>query len=233
MTIISKCKSDFFILDDGTKVKELELLKTFIKKYYDKAVILSLKDIAAKLYLSLSKMSADEQIVLLGIGEGGSIVANYISEYSQHRINVINTKWSRKWISRYDYTFVNGNIELAEYEKKEIILVEDVVATGETVKEFNNSIKKNGIKPSGICTAILSENCNSNIFEQFEFTLIGVLASSNSNNTNPKEPYWYPPIYSLRHLLYGEEEQSFFYELLYEKYKIPMSEIRQIVTLIK
>ena len=32
------------------------------------------------------------------------------------------------------------------------------------------------------------------------------------------DPFWYPPIYSLRHLMHGDDEMNSFYKVLNEKY---------------
>ena len=74
-------------------------------------------------------------------------------------------------------------------------------------------IKRKGGNVKKIICAIINES-SPLIDKSFAETIVAAkIISKDSEN-----PFWYPAIYSTRHLFYGDEEMPKFYEVLNDKY---------------
>lgn len=233
MKVLKVRKSDFFILDDGTNVKTLEPLKVFLHQYFENICVLSLREISQNLYQDFKQLIDFDDIFFVGLGQGGTIVLNYMIEASENQISSQNIQWSRHWIDRDNFDFIKGKLDKSIYSGKRIIFVEDVVASGKTIREAAKTFEKTGANIIGIISALINENSPALEPGFFGFALYGVHARPLSYKSDCMDSYWFPPIYSLRHLLYGEQENPLFYQILSEKYSLPQNLLQKTIDKIK
>ena len=211
-TILSEIKENFIILDDNTypNKKNINRIGEEISKYDYKVKILSINNLMEKVrnYLYLKNINLKDYTIVT-VGEGGKQVFKALNKDA---LEVIEIKWSRNWKSEISNEFIT-NIETFNFKSKNIILIEDVIATGETLYNIIFEIKRKGGNVKKIICAIINES-SPLIDKSFAQTIVAAkIMSKDSEN-----PFWYPAIYSTRHLFYGDEEMPKFYEVLNDKY---------------
>ena len=211
-TILSEIKENFIILDDNTypNKKNINRIGEEISKYDYKVKILSINNLMEKVrnYLYLKNINLKDYTIVT-VGEGGKQVFKALNKDA---LEVIEIKWSRNWKSEISNEFIT-NIETFNFKSKNIILIEDVIATGETLYNIIFEIKRKGGNVKKIICAIINES-SPLIDKSFAETIVAAkIISKDSEN-----PFWYPAIYSTRHLFYGDEEMPKFYEVLNDKY---------------
>ena len=211
-TILSEIKENFIILDDNTypNKKNINRIGEEISKYDYKVKILSINNLMEKVrnYLYLKNINLKDYTIVT-VGEGGKQVFKALNKDA---LEVIEIKWSRNWKSEISNEFIT-NIEAFNFKSKNIILIEDVIATGETLYNIIFEIKRKGGNVKKIICAIINES-SPLIDKSFAETIVAAkIISKDSEN-----PFWYPAIYSTRHLFYGDEEMPKFYEVLNDKY---------------
>ena len=211
-TILSEIKENFIILDDNTypNKKNINRIGEEISKYDYKVKILSINNLMEKVrnYLYLKNINLKDYTIVT-VGEGGKQVFKALNKDA---LEVIEIKWSRNWKSEISNEFIT-NIETFNFKSKNIILIEDVIATGETLYNIIFEIKRKGGNVKKIICAIINES-SPLIDKSFAETIVAAkIMSKDSEN-----PFWYPAIYSTRHLFYGDEEMPKFYEVLNDKY---------------
>lgn len=211
-TILSEIKENFIILDDNTypNKKNINRIGEEISKYDYKVKILSINNLMKKVrnYLYLKNINLKDYTIVT-VGEGGKQVFKALNKDA---LEVIEIKWSRNWKSEISNEFIT-NIEAFNFKSKNIILIEDVIATGETLYNIIFEIKRKGGNVKKIICAIINES-SPLIDKSFAETIVAAkIISKDSEN-----PFWYPAIYSTRHLFYGDEEMPKFYEVLNDKY---------------
>ena len=211
-TILSEIKENFIILDDNTypNKKNINRIGEEISKYDYKVKILSINNLMEKVrnYLYLKNINLKDYTIVT-VGEGGRQV---LKALNKDALEVIEIKWSRNWKSEISNEFIT-NIEAFNFKSKNIILIEDVIATGETLYNIIFEIKRKGGNVKKIICAIINES-SPLIDKSFAETIVAAkIISKDSEN-----PFWYPAIYSTRHLFYGDEEMPKFYEVLNDKY---------------
>ena len=211
-TILSEIKENFIILDDNTypNKKNINRIGEEISKYDYKVKILSINNLMEKVrnYLYLKNINLKDYTIVT-VGEGGKQVFKALNKDA---LEVIEIKWSRNWKSEISNEFIT-NIETFNFKSKNIILIEDVIATGETLYNIIFEIKRKGGNVKKIICAIINES-SPLIDKSFAETIVAAkIMSKDSEN-----PFWYPAIYSTRHLFYGDEEMPKFYEVHNDKY---------------
>lgn len=211
-TILSEIKENFIILDDNTypNKKNINRIGEEISKYDYKVKILSINNLMERVrnYLYLKNINLKDYTIVT-VGEGGRQV---LKALNKDALEVIEIKWSRNWKSEISNEFIT-NIEAFNFKSKNIILIEDVIATGETLYNIIFEIKRKGGNVKKIICAIINES-SPLIDKSFAETIVAAkIISKDSEN-----PFWYPAIYSTRHLFYGDEEMPKFYEVLNDKY---------------
>ena len=211
-TILSEIKENFIILDDNTypNKKNINRIGEEISKYDYKVKILSINNLMEKVrnYLYLKNINLKDYTIVT-VGEGGKQVFKALNKDA---LEVIEIKWSRNWKSEISNEFIT-TIETFNFKSKNIILIEDVIATGETLYNIIFEIKRKGGNVKKIICAIINES-SPLIDKSFAETIVAAkIMSKDSEN-----PFWYPAIYSTRHLFYGDEEVPKFYEVLNDKY---------------
>lgn len=211
-TILSEIKENFIILDDNTypNKRDINRIGEEISKYDYKVKILSINNLMKKVknYLYLKNINLKDYTIVT-VGEGGKQVFKALNKDA---LEVIEIKWSRNWKNEISNEFIT-NIEDFNFKSKNIILIEDVIATGETLYNIILEIKRRGGDVKKIICAIINES-SPLIDKSFAATIVAAKIISKDS----KDPFWYPAIYSTRHLFYGDEEMPKFYGVLNDKY---------------
>lgn len=209
--------NSFFILDDDTKIKSSKLNKIIdeIQLYGYKVNIITMAEISKKVIDFLENSLIDDFDTIVLLGEGGSKFFSYFKDFSIFKDKkIVNLKWSRSWAGDNANFFVT-NIDEFEINDERIIIFEDVIASGETIMNIKDYLENNGNQIMLIITCLMQETspmANNNFCK----TIVGNLI--NKSTAVDLDPFWYPPIYSLRHLIYGDEEMSEFYKSLNKRY---------------
>lgn len=228
-TINKKCTStvkklnynsnNFIILDDDTEIdkQKLNLIIKEINKYDYKVNIVYMKSVATTIinYIKNNCNCLDgiDSIVLLG--EGGKRFFKYLNmDNTFSNKEVLCVKWSRYWKGNNSKEF-ETNIDDFDIEGKRFLIVEDVVASGQTLLNIYEYIKKHGGKIELLITCLIQES-SPLVNKSFVPTIAGEVIKKPDDSG--QDPFWYPPIYSLRHLLYGDEEMPNIYSVLNNKY---------------
>ena len=229
MKILEVKKADFFILDDGTSIKTLEPLVAFLHQHHRKTCVLSLREISKKMSESLKRLIDFDNVFFIGLGQGGATTLNYMIDNLDSNISSKNIRWSRQWIDYNNFYFIKEDLDKSFYCGKNVILVEDVVASGKTVQVASDDLKKAGANVIGVVSALINEKSPALDSGFIDFALYGVHTHSLLQKSNLLEAYWFPPIFSIRHLLYGQQEDPFFYQTVSEKYSLPMNQLRNVI----
>ena len=152
---------------------------------------------------------------VLTVGTGGKHFFKAI-ENNKLFLNkeIINLKWHRYWDNQKSLGF-ETDIDKYDLKDKKILIMEDVIASGMTLVVLKEEIEKRG----GIVVATIASLIQEASFlKEKSIVPTYVTVKINKANDMSLDPFWYPPIYSFRHLLYGDEEMSNFYKILNEKY---------------
>lgn len=209
--------NSFFILDDNTKIDSSKLNRIIdeIQLYGYKVNIVTMTEIANKVIKFLENSLIDEFDTIVLLGEGGSRFFALFKDCSIFKDKkIVNLKWSRSW-SGDSANFFETNIDEFDINNERIVIFEDVIASGETIMNIKDYLENNGNQIMLLITCLMQETspmANNN----FCNTIVGNLI--NKSTSSDLDPFWYPPIYSLRHLIYGDEEMSKFYDSLSKRY---------------
>ena len=217
--------NNFIILDDKTfKItsKIIELTKMISQYGYDVDII-DIKDSAIKIVNDLKDKDFD---TIVTVGTGGRQLYSTIQDNETFKDkNIYLMKWNREWDKDKSLGF-DTNINDFDLENKKIILLEDVIASGNTLFTIKNEIENRGGSLEWIYSSLIQES-SPIILNNFCNTTAVVKINSLSDKT--LDPFWYPAIYSLRHLLSGDDEMNSFYEVLNEKYFNNETKIEQYI----
>ncbi len=206
--------NSFIILDDKTfKItSKMNELVELISKYGYQISIVDLKETTKKIINDIETKVFD---TIITVGTGGKQVYSTIQDENVFKNkNICLMKWNREWDKDKPIGF-DTNIDQFDLRGKKIILLEDVIASGNTLFTLKNEIEKRGGSVEWIYSSLIQES--SPIIDK-NFCNTTAVVVINSPKEESLDPFWYPPIYSLRHLIYGDEEMNSFYEVLNEKY---------------
>jgi hypothetical protein len=155
---------------------------------------------------------------IVGIGDGGFRMLYYLQKTMRlDPKKVVFIKCSHVFLENGKIDFTH-DIDSVCWENLKILLVDDVIARGDTVDFVSRQIRNRGGDSLGLISGIIS--CNSPYFNKccFPFTCIEKGVFYKNIDPFKKDPFWYPPIFSLRHLLFGDLETTNFYKVFSEKY---------------
>jgi len=212
----NECNDNFVILDDKTSKIDENIRGIFrlIEKYNYKLRVIDSGEYSKRIVSFIEKHNIDFDAVLL-VGTGGKQVFKNIKDNDIfNNKEIYSVKWNREWDSDISIGF-RTNLNHYNLNNKQIILMEDVIASGNTLWTIVNEIRKYGGMVKGIFSILIQES--SPIIER-SFCPTYSIVMVNKPNNEELDPFWYPPIYSLRHLLYGDSEMSNIYNVLNEKY---------------
>ena len=210
---LDACPNNFIILNDSTSKINFKIRKIFkkINKYNYHVKVLNIKRIAKRVEKYVMKQNLDFDTILTA-GEGGKQF--FIGMRNSVNKNVIYLKWHRIWNKDKSFGF-ESDIDNYDLTNKKILIMEDVIASGNTLINLINDIEKRNGQVVGICASLIQET-SPLIKMSIKPTIVGVKINKTSDTS--LDPFWYPPIYSLRHLLWGDKEMPLFYQILNAKY---------------
>lgn len=224
---LSNCNDNFIILDDKSYIinKEFENITNAIKKYNYNVKIIDINYASSILLQYLKKKNIIFDTVVL-VGTGGKNTFSPIkNDTFFDRKEIIELQWHRKWNNSKSLGF-ETNINNFDFKDKKIMLFEDVIASGSTIFTLKNLIEKNGGKVIGI-SSILIQETSPLINKSFCNTYSSIMI--NKPEDINLDPFWYPPIYSLRHLLHGDDEMPNIYDELNKHYFNNINNIELLV----
>ena len=210
--------NNFIILDDDTLIEKSNLSKVIneIEKYDYKVNMVYMKEVAKKVekYINDNNCLKDIDTVIL-LGEGGK---RFFKHLNANNIflnkEVYSIKWSRLWDKDKSKYFIT-NIDEYDIKNKKVLIIEDVVASGGTLLNIDDYLQKSNNTIELLITCLIQE-CSPLINKSFCKTIAGEVIKEINNGED--DPFWYPPIYSLRHLIYGDEEMPKIYDSLNKRY---------------
>ena len=215
--ILQEFKGDFFILDDGATEYAINEISALIRKYYRRVEIISLKEHAKKIFENQSELFSSE-VMTIALGAGGKNIVSLLSrDFTFPQLCCCT--WSRVWGTEYRTQFQH-NLDSIDLCGKQIVIIEDVIASGETLRAVKNYLLERGASIIKVFAAVIS-GASPMISNQFALNIC-VGAKLNACGLALKDDefsaHWYPAIYSLRHLLYGEDENPDFYNTISNLY---------------
>ena len=203
------CASDFIILDDKSYLIDLSEIIEKISSYgYNVQVIDGGKEVDR----IINQIDFDYDMVVLA-GDGGKNIFKQLNQSLFDCKEIIPLVWHRVWDNDKSLGF-ETDIDKYSFKNKKILIVEDVIASGNTLFTMKSSIEEMGGEVVGIVAAIIQQ-CSPIAKESFVKTLSAIRILDQEGS---KDPFWFPAIYSTRHLLFGDEEMPKFFDLLNEKY---------------
>ena len=210
---LDTCQNNFIVLNDFTSKITFKTRKIFkkINKYNYHVKVLNIKKIAKRVEKYLIKQDLEFDTILTA-GEGGKQFFKGMRNFENK--DVIYLKWHRIWDKNVSLGF-ESDIDNYDLTNKKILIIEDVIASGNTLINLINNIENRNGQVVGICASLIQET-SPLIKMSIKPTIVGVKINKTSDAS--LDPFWYPPIYSLRHLLWGDKEMPLFYEILNEKY---------------
>lgn len=219
LKILETLRSDFFVLDDNSVKCNFKPLMEFICKYFDNSIVVPLKQktkLLTKDFVS-SEFGICEKTVFIAVGQGGQRILDFIDWIDDFQ--VMKVKFSRVWDENAESTFEH-NLDQFDFDNKNFVIIEDVIASGKTIESFTQYIETRGGKVIGIITSNISGTSPLQTSND-DYKIIACTSLESSDDVTQKgsfESHWIPGIYSLRHLFYGEDENPEFYTILAEKY---------------
>ena len=217
LDIISREKSDFFLLDDGIEKEKRDAAYDFIHSNFFEPTMINLSNAAKLLYQRCTFLLEDQENIIVALGQGGALIGDYLLEYMPAK-SIYKVQCHRQWADPANYSFQH-NINTYNLLGKRIILIEDVIASGETIALAISAVTKAG----GTVIAILSATISGESPLQAnhgDYNIIVAVSLESKSYCNDKgsNAHWFPAIYSFRHLFYGEDENPHFYEILADLY---------------
>lgn len=218
MKILVEKKANMFILDDTNcykihKKNKEKLLKLFeyIETSNIKMEIISFGEIAKTIKDDVVKMIKDKKIdCVILIGNGGKLLFHELEKIIEIKnIDIVSFMFQKKWSKEEKNAVIGNNIA-----GKNILLLDDVVATGDTIREVVSEIDRNEGNIKGIVVGVMSENYK----EIDKISIIGYKLCNKEKGNSKDNPFWFPPIYSIRHILNNENGMPYFAETFADKY---------------
>lgn len=209
-------KPDFFLLDDtkhfNITTKQADtLIKLFkvMEEYYNCNFFTfeKLSDLMfEELLLTIEKNDVE---LLITLGTGGKYLLNSMRYKKEIATDIINIKCQK---INSDIVKIEKNIL---FSAKKIVLLDDVLATGDTIINVNNYLNKLGNQTIKAFVGVMNGQCAFNAMPLYYSISVGCL---DKPIIKKDELYWYPPIFSLRHIINHENGLSCFAEIFAVKY---------------
>ena len=223
--------NNFIILDDKTsKIDDnvREVLK-LIETYGYNVDVVDINSMA-KIIINNVENSNIQFDAILTVGTGGLQVYRQISESDIFKNKIIyNIKWNRAWEKDKSIGF-ETDIENYDIKDKKIIILEDVIASGNTLWTLKDLLELYNNKIEMIYSILIQES-SPLLNKSFSNTFSSMMICKPSNEK--LDVFWYPPIYSLRHLLFGDDEMPSFYDTLGEKYFNNENKVEKLIKRIR
>ena len=213
---LQKCDDDFIILDDCTTeiTKEVNEIFNLIKKFGYQLKVIDCRKYSIDIVRIIKEKNINfDTVVLAGTG-GKQVFESIKDDLIFNDKNIYSLKWNREWENDISLGF-DTDIDKYDFKDKNVIIVEDVIASGNTLWTMKKEIEKLNGKVNAIFSILIQE---SSPLINNSFCPIYSIITIKKPKDETLDPFWYPPIYSLRHLLYGDSEMPSIYKLLNNKY---------------
>ncbi len=220
-------QADFFIVEDHTEHPAIGPVLDYFNRNHQSCELIDLASCPPADLLSQMK-SSNPDATLVSIGEGGGqMLGLYDRGWSQ--FDVLRVQHSRVWHPDGLYTFEH-NLDAFEWSSRKVMIVEDVIGSGETLTHVIRHIEEHGGNIVQVCTGVLMEGSRW-VNEPARPIFSGVMAISSSRwrQLTTSDPHWFPPVYSSRHLFYGDKENPLHFENLAAKYFAGDSELCDLI----
>lgn len=192
-----KIKVEFLILND-LNIPDVSPLTDFISKYMD-CVVYDINDLCKPLKYNFNSKN------VYAVGDGGKTVLGNINVKD---FDVIPIK--RIWKDGKLLGF--SNIENVKI-KEESVLVDDVIGSGETFYYLNSA----GVSDIDAVSLIMNSNPSDfkdeNGVKGYKNTTCTLLVEGDGTDS-----YWYPAVYSLRHILWKPKENPWYLRNISRQY---------------
>ena len=203
------CSSDFIILDDKSYFVDLSEIVDNISLYGYKVKVIDGGQAVNKI---LNNIDFQYDTIVLA-GDGGKNIFRQLDKKNFVNKEIIPLVWHRVWDKDISLGF-ETDIDNFSFNGKKILIIEDVIASGNTLYTMKENVERMGGTVVGIVAALIQQ-CSPVAKNCFVKTLSAVRILDLADS---KDPFWYPAIYSVRHLLFGDDEMPDFFKLLNEKY---------------
>jgi len=194
-----KLKVEFLILND-LNIPDVSPLTDFISKYMD-CVVYDINDLCKSLKYNFNFKN------VYAVGDGGKIVLGNININTKN-FDVILIK--RIWKDGKLLGF--SNIENVKIKEKSV-LIDDVIGSGKTLYYLNSA----GVSDMEAVSLIMNSNPSDfkdeNGVKGYKNTTCTLLVEGNGTDS-----YWYPAVYSLRHILWKPKENSWYLKNIARQY---------------
>ena len=217
-TYLEKCSNNFIILDDNSEKlnPDYKIITKKIESYKYDLITLNSYNIMKNMVDYLEEHCLNncfDTVVLAGCGGKQMYKGIKRSKFFLNK-DVLDVTWHRIWNNETSLGF-ETNIDNYNLNNRKIIIIEDVIASGNTLWTLKNTIEKLGADVKYVISALIQES-SPIINKSFCPIYSGIMINKPQNEL--LDPFWYPPIYSLRHLLHGDSEMPKFYQILNTKY---------------
>ena len=155
---------------------------------------------------SFEKSSEDNSFV--SVGTGGYRFKSAIERYAN--LQLVSYQMECHHDMRTNMISLKSDLSL--HNEKNIVLLEDYIASGKTIEHVSQFFFKRGIDIDAIISA--AGNVNAKFASKLR-VICGVLLTGVDMGL---DPYWYPPFYSFRHIKNKENGQADFWEIVYKRY---------------
>lgn len=202
-------KTDFLLLNDIIPDQiGLGELTDFISQYMSCAVyrIDELTD--------LLKPLAIDSKEIIAIGDGGDLVSRKLLTGREYKKLTIYRKWRD---GNYDFHY---DIPFSSLGSSNVQIIDDVVASGETLSRVREILDPLQLRAFSATVLIAGGNFNNKYRTSdggvygYDSLVSALLVLSDSED----DPYWYPAIYSMRHLLFKQEQNPHYLERMSKRY---------------
>lgn len=215
-----KTYGNFYLLDDTSKLYNEETIIRYIEKYnYD---VVKLEISKSVKYLSeIASEFAKKEYCFVSLGKGGEILAKLLHGMKDV-INTINLEYSQIIIHNRVISY-KTDLDRYDWKNKKIVILEDVIYTGDTLYNFIRRVKDHGGNPCAVLTCIACDDCNiklESISPHIDITSYYMISKDNGV---------LPPLYSYRHLLYGEGEWCEFFDYIGDLYFSGNKNLKNII----
>lgn len=212
------CSNEFYLLDDLTSLDTADKVFQYIKQYGYSTRIITMHECVKYLSYHLNKFSSDK-VYIVSIGKGGEILLRLLKEYFLYDFSCLELTYSQIIVQNRIIGY-NTNFENYNWYNKNILVIEDIIYTGNTIIDFINRLINNGGTLIGVLSCIACVDCD-NKLPHIRITSKYLLSKKNKK---------LPPVYSYRHLLYGEGNYCEFYENIEQLYFGGEEKIRKIIS---
>lgn len=215
-------KADLFILDDRNNYniveEEVEAIRSFLNILKDNYNLhireITFDDMAERLAQDINDFVEKNNVdTIIALGNGGEYLYNSLACYFNKKIKKIKVKCRKKWLNNLNESYICLE-KKQNYGLKNIVL-DDVMVTGDSVIEMEKEISMQGGELLKVYIGVKSFKC---CYNKLPVKCAFEVKSRKEKIRNSNDLFWYPPIYSIRHIINFENGLKDFPKVISEKY---------------